>query len=185
MQLRLIALAAAAAACSPAAWAFDIDTGSDTKVRLDLTPKLSSAWRLKEPATGLTRLDVAVDPGIVNEDDGANNFRKGNISQRADLLVELDVTGPRFGGRISGTAWYDRAYLRRTDYTGTPLYAAGNPLGPVVPTVNNLPTQASNEFLPDTRRQHGRGSELLDAFVYLKGEIGGMSANLRLGKHRG
>lgn len=182
MQLRHIALAAAAA-CTPAAWAFDIDTGTDTKVRLDLTPKLSTAWRLKDPSAALTRVDVAADPGVVNEDDGNNNFRKGNISRRADLLVELDVNGPRFGGRLSGTAWYDKAYLGRSDYTGTPLFAAGAPLGPVVPTVNNLPTQQVNEFLPATRRQHGRGSELLDAFVYLKGEVGGMNANLRLGKH--
>ena len=185
MRLHPLALAALAALALPGARAFEIDTpeGSELKVRLDLTPKISFAQRLKDPSTALTRVDVARDPGVVNEDDGANNFRKGLVSKRAEVLAELDVSGPRFGGRLSGTAWYDAAYLGRSDYQGTPLFAAGNPLGPVVPTVNNLPTQAIDEFLPATRRQHGRGSELLDAFVYLKGQVGGMQANLRLGKH--
>jgi hypothetical protein len=178
-------LAALAALTAPQAGAFEIPAaeGSDLKIRLDLTPKISFGQRLKDPSTALTRVDVARDPGVVNEDDGANNFRKGLISKRAEVLAELDVSGSRFGARLSGTAWYDAAYLGRTDYRGTPLYAAGNPLGPVVPTVNNLPTQAIDEFLPATRRQHGRGSELLDAFITMKGEVGGMQTNVRLGKH--
>jgi hypothetical protein len=37
----------------------------------------------------LTRLDVAVDPGTVNEDDGDHNFKRGLISNRFDLLAEV------------------------------------------------------------------------------------------------
>jgi len=184
-MIQRTALAAAALlALAPAAHAFEIETpDQDLKVRLDLTPKFSLGYRLKEPSAALSRLDVAVDPGTVNEDDGNNNFRKGLISRRFDLLAELDVAAPNYGGRISGTAWHDGAYLGRSDYQGSALYAAGNPLGPVVSTSNNGFGQDASEFLPATRRQHGRGSELLDAFVYLKGEVGGMKANLRLGKH--
>lgn len=57
------------------------------------------------------------------------------------------------------------------------------PLGPTVSTSNNYSNQAMNEFLPATERQHGKGGELLDAFVYLKGDLGDMKGTVRLGKH--
>jgi len=171
-------------ATAPHAYAFDVGTpGSDYKVRLDLTPKYSSAYRLKNASDALTRFDVTVDPGSANEDDGDHNFKKGLISSRFDLLAELDVSGPGFGARLSGTAWRDSVYLRSSSYSGTPLYAGGNPLGPVISTSNNQTTQGAADFLPSTRRQHGRGGELLDAFVNFKGSIGGMPGNLRVGKH--
>ncbi|RVU45657.1 DUF1302 domain-containing protein [Rubrivivax rivuli] len=181
---RAAALAASTAGLGAGtAGAFTIDTDSDVKARLDLTPKLSLMQRLKERNPALVRFDPTVDPGRVNEDDGANNFGRGLVSQRADLLAELDVSASNWGLRVSGTAWYDRAYLRRNDYAGTPVYVAGNLTPGVINTANNLPGQARDEFLPATRRQHGRGSELLDAFVTMKGDIGGMRANVRLGKH--
>ena len=179
-----IIAATAALALLPAAQAFDIETPlPDYKVRLDLTPKYSSAYRLHNPSDALTRLDVTADPGVVNEDDGDHNFKKGLISSRFDLLAELDVSGPNFGGRLSGTSWRDAVYLRPNSYQGTPLYVAGNPSGLTVSTANNQPGQAPNAFLPATRRQHGEGSELLDAFFYLKGDIAGMNGTLRVGKH--
>ena len=163
----------AAALALPAAQAFDIPTPNpDLKIRLDLTPKYSAGYRLKNPSPGLT--DASQDPGVVNEDDGDHNFNKGLISSRFDLLGELDVTARNMGARISGVAWRDSVYLRPSDYT----VPAGSSS-----TSNNFSDQASNEFLPATRRQHGRDSELLDAFVYLKGEVGDMNGTLRLGKH--
>jgi hypothetical protein len=168
----------------PAAHAFEIPTPDpELKVRLDLTPKFSAAYRLKDPSSNLTKLDVAADPGISNEDDGNHNFNKGLISRRYDLLGELDVSARNWGARLSGTTWHDGMYLGRSDYQGTPLLAGGQRLGPVVSTSNNFPGQDANEFLPDTRRQHGQGTEVLDAFAYAKGEIGGMKGTLRLGKH--
>lgn len=185
MRLHRIAVAAAACAALPAAQAFTIDTPDpDLKVRLDLTPKLSLGWRVKNPSPALTRVDVAQDPGVVNEDDGDHNFKKGLISRRFDLLAEMDVSTPNFGGRISGTAWHDGAYLGRNDYQGTPLYAAGQPLPiPPVNTANNDIGQDPDEFDDATRRRHGRGSEILDAFVFAKGNVGGMPATLRFGRH--
>jgi hypothetical protein len=177
-------LGAAAAFLMPWAQAFDIETPNpDYRVRLDLTPKYSTAYRLKNPSAPLTQLDVAVDPGIVNEDDGDHNLRRGLISSRWDLLAEFDVTGPNFGGRLSGAAWRDAVYLRPNDYQGTPVLAGGVPTGLTVSTANNLPGQAPNEFLPATRRQHGDGSELLDALVFIKGDIAGVKGTLRAGKH--
>jgi hypothetical protein len=179
------ALAVAAALALPAAsHAFDIELpSSDYKLRLDLTPKYSTAVRLKNPSDALTRLDVAVDPGTVNEDDGDHNFTRGQISNRFDLLAELDLSGPGWGARISGNAWRDAVYLRKNSYAGTALYAGGNALGPTIPTSNTFTNQAPNDFLPDTRRQHGQSGEFLDAFVYVKGDVGGMKGTVRIGRH--
>jgi Protein of unknown function (DUF1302) len=179
-------LAVAAALALPAAsHAFDIElpAESELKFRLDLTPKYSAAYRLNDPSAALTRFDVAVDPGTVNEDDGDHNFKKGLISSRFDLLAELDLTGPSYGARVSGSGWRDSVYLRGSSYAGTPIYAGGVPIGATTSTSNNFSGQAPNEFLPDTVRQHGRGGELLDAFVYAKGDIAGMKGTVRLGRH--
>jgi hypothetical protein len=71
MKHRRSLVAAAVALALPAAHAFDITVPDpDVKVRLDLTPKYSTAVRLKDPSPALTRFDVAVDPGSINEDDG-------------------------------------------------------------------------------------------------------------------
>ena len=55
--------AAALLALAPAAKAFDIQTPDpDLKVRLDLTPKYSSGYRLKNPSAALTRFQgILVD----------------------------------------------------------------------------------------------------------------------------
>jgi hypothetical protein len=180
------ALAVAAALALPAAThAFDIELPADSglKLRLDLTPKYSAAYRLNNPSAALTRFDVAVDPGTTNEDDGDHNFKRGLISSRFDLLGELDLVGPSWGARLSGSAWRDSVYLRRSSYEGTPIHAGGVPIGVTTSTSNNFADQEANEFLPDTVRQHGRGGELLDAFAYAKGDIGGMKGTVRLGRH--
>lgn len=185
MKHRRTLVSVAVALALPAAHAFDIEVPDpDVKVRLDLTPKYSTAVRLKDPSSALTRFDVAVDPGTINEDDGNHNFQKGQISNRFDLLAELDVTGKNFGGRISATAWHDAVYLRKNNYQGTPVYAGGVNTGGTYPLANNnVSTQAPNDFLPATRDQHGQGSEILDAFMYAKGDVGDMKGTVRLGKH--
>lgn len=184
MRLTPLALAASAALLAwPSAHAFDLQSPDpDIKIRLDLTPKFNLGYRVNNPSAALSRLDVTGDPGLVNEDDGNHNFNKGLYSRRFDLLTELDVSGPNFGGRISATAWHDGTYLKRNDYAGTSLVAGDISLG-TVNTANNGPGQDANEFAPATRRQHGQGGELLDAFVYLKGEVAGMASTVRLGRH--
>ncbi|NDY92095.1 DUF1302 domain-containing protein [Ideonella livida] len=185
MQHRRHVLAVAAALALPAAGhAFDIDTGTDSalKVRLDLTPKYSAAWRLKDPSIA-TSVDVTADPGVLNEDDGNHNFNKGLISSRLDLLAELDVAAPGWGARLSGAGWRDSAYLGRSDYSGATPFRAGPAALGAFSTANGSAGQAPDEFLAATRRQHGQGGEVLDAFVYAKGEVGGLPGTVRLGKH--
>jgi hypothetical protein len=55
MRLHPLAIAAIAALSLPAARAFEIETPNpDLKVRLDLTPKFSVGYRLKDPSAALT-----------------------------------------------------------------------------------------------------------------------------------
>lgn len=168
----------------PAVQAMELATDNpDVKIRLDFTPKYSAAYRLSNPSAALTRFDVAGDPNVANEDDGDHNFKKGLISSRVDLLTEFDVTAKNFGMRVSGSGWYDSVYLRPNSYDGTQLFVAGVGTPTIISTASNRPGQAPNAFLPGTRYQHGKGAEVLDAFVYLKGDIDGMRGNLRIGKH--
>lgn len=154
----LLALLAA-----PAAQAIEIDTGNpDWTLRWDNTVKYSLMQRLKSASPTLS----AQMPLTVNQDDGDNNFKKGLVSNRLDLLTELDLAGPGYGARVSGAAWYDSVYNGRTDNTGF--------------TANHRPDTA---FAPETRDLMGRKAELLDAFVYGKFDLGDRPASARLGRH--
>lgn len=174
MHPRRTLLAVAAALAWPAAaHAFEIDAGDpDTRIRLDFTAKYSAAWRLKNPSSTLATVDFASDPGTINENDGDNNFKKGLVSNRVDLLAEFDATVPWGGVRLSGTGFYDDVYRKRNDNDGSQ-------------GVNNyLQYQAVDAFIPETRRRHGQNAELLDAFAFVKGDLGGgIGGTVRLGKH--
>ncbi|MBS1158600.1 MAG: hypothetical protein H6R15_1019 [Proteobacteria bacterium] len=145
-------------------YAFEIETGNpDLKVRWDNTIKYSTAWRTQNPDPSLT--------SSINQDDGDRNFKRGQISNRWDLLSELDVSYGNFGARISGAAWRDEVYLGSNDNPGFP---------------NATPNQTSvgaNQFTSATRHIHGENAELLDAFVYGKFDIGESRLTARLGKH--
>lgn len=157
-----IAIAVAAVLASSGAGAFEIDTGqTDVKLRWDNTVKYSTAFRLRERSPGLT--DDA------NQDDGNRNFGKGLISNRADLLSELDLTYQNLGARVSGAAWYDGVYNRATDNNS--------------PFTYNAVSVPASEFPGATRDLHGRKAELLDAFLFAKGEVGGMEGTVRVGRH--
>ncbi|NVM74479.1 hypothetical protein FHW83_000239 [Duganella sp. SG902] len=162
---RGLAAAAVAAALQTAAasgWAVEIESGNpDVKVRWDNTVKYSNAFRLKSAAPGLI-----VD---ANTDDGDRNFSTGLISNRVDLLSELDLGYKDSGLRISGAAWYDSVYNRRND---------NNSAG----TASQL-SVGSNEFTDSTRKLHGKKAELLDAFVYSRFDVGSAAASVRLGRH--
>lgn len=161
-----VAAAWAALSGPPAAWAVDIDVGNpDVALRWDNTLKYSAAARLKD-----------ADPVLLanpNNDDGDRNFGKGLISSRLDWLTEADITWrKRFGARLSGAAWYDEVYNRSNDNPG---FAGG-----AFPNQVSVPP---NEFTDATRRLHGRRTEVLDAFVFGRFEVGDTSASVRAGRH--
>jgi len=144
-----------------AADAVELDTGTAAKMRWDNTVKYSTAWRMEEPSpTFLANR---------NGDDGDRNFRRGLISNRIDLLSELDLTYNNVGARISGAGWFDELY-HRPNHNDSPG------------TVNSF-SVPSNEFPAATRELHGEKAEILDAFVFGNGHIGSVPASLRIGKH--
>lgn len=163
------ALAAAVLAqfsLSPQAWALELETNSpDIKVRWDNTLKHSSALRMKDASSVL----VNNPPASINQDDGDRNFGKGLISNRLDLLSELDASYRNFGMRISGAAWNDDVYNKSTDNNS--------------PFTSNAVSVPNAQFTDATRKLHGRKAEILDAFVYGRAQLGEMGASFRLGKH--
>jgi hypothetical protein len=112
-----------------------------------------------------------------NYDDGDRNFDKGTVSNRLDILSELNVTYKKnFGFRVSAAFWYDQQYRDSlgedsrpySNYNATP-YSFGN----------------SNIGLPDqTKRWHrGPDGEVLDALVFGRVEVGGVPLSIKVGRH--
>ncbi len=143
--------------------ASDFNTGNpDLKVRWDNTLKYSAAFRTE------ARSDKLI--GDPNQDDGDRNFDTGVISNRVDILSELDASYKgQFGVRFSGAGWYDSVYN-----------SSNNNDSPA--TINHSSTP-SNQFARAARDIEGRYAELLDGFVYAGGQVGDMSAKMRVGRH--
>lgn len=148
---------------SASAFQFNM-SDSDYSVRWDNTLKYSSAWRLKDQSSKLTKGQTAL-----NQDDGDRNFDKGLISNRLDILSEMDISYRNFGARVSGAAWFDTEYQKDTDNDD--------------PARANQRSVAFDEFTDDTRHLHGGDAELLDAFVYWNGELADKSLSVRFGRH--
>ncbi|MEJ8814682.1 DUF1302 domain-containing protein [Variovorax ureilyticus] len=163
---RQVALAALATFSGVHASAFEFDTGNpDLSVRWDNTFKYSAGWRLKDQDPALLR-----GP---NTDDGDRNFNKGLISNRLDVLTELDaVYARRYGFRYSAAGWYDSVYNHPNDNPG---FAGG-----AFPNQISVPY---NEFTGATRDIHGRKAETLDAFAFAGFDLGSTSGTVRLGQH--
>lgn len=118
----------------------------------------------------------AQDPALLagaNYDDGDRNFDKGLVSNRVELLSELNaVYRSNFGVRISAAGWYDTVYNTSNDNPG---FAGG--------AVPNQSSVGPNQFTATTRRLQGRDVELRDAFVFYKFNPGEMPVMVRLGRH--
>lgn len=155
---------AAATLLVTGAHAFEIDSGdSGLKIRLDTTLRYSGGVRLKAQQPELSTLG----PVTTNQNDGNNNFKKGELfSNRLDLLTEFDVVGPRYGLRVTAAGWYDAIYNGNTDNTTA--------------TSNHRP---ANEFPSETRRIMGRDVEVLDAFMFANFALGDRAASVRFGRH--
>ena len=173
-RLSTLAVAATLVHLHAPTQAMDIPTGNpDLRFRIDNTVRYTAAARVKERSPALATTVFGPTPGTfvgtnnINQDDGDNNFNRGIVSSRFDLLSEMDFAYKGLGARVVAAAWYDQAYNRGNDNTTT----TANKLGP------------ANEFLESTRRLMGRKAEFLDAFVYGGFEVGGLPVNLRLGRH--
>ena len=160
-----LTLAAALVAGFPSAQAFEIQTGNpDLSLRWDNTLKYSAAWRLQDPSSTLSEGQVAL-----NQDDGDRAFDKGLISNRLDILSELDMSYRDFGARVSAAGWFDTVYQDDNDNDD--------------PARANARSVAYDQFTDDTRHLHGGDAEILDAFVYWNGALADKATSVRLGRH--
>lgn len=152
-----------ALAVSGAANAASINAGNpDLSVRWDNTLKYSNAFRVKD------RSDEITPPDAPNADDGDRNFDKGLVSNRFDVLSEIDVVYQNYGFRVSGAAWYDTVYNESNDNDSP---STVNQFGP------------ADEFSDETQELHGRDAELLDLFATGFWVIGDSALNVRAGRH--
>lgn len=157
---------AAMAACSGAAYAFEIPTGNDKmNIRWDNTVKYNAGWRMENRDRKLG--DSWAMQG------GEHRFDKGDmVTNRVDLLSEFDFIYDRHNGfRVSAAAWYDAAYDRDVD--GHPAYQRAG-LGTAYPN-NRLPNSVS--------RWYTSSGEILDAFVFGRLEISGQPIDIKAGRH--
>ncbi|MGL4316109.1 MAG: DUF1302 domain-containing protein [Pseudomonas sp.] len=171
-NLSAIGLAVMFAQLAPSqAMAFVFEVGNpDIQARWDNTVKYSSAFRVEGRSSDLITDDASDNRNTINLDDGDRNFSKGLISNRFDLLSELDISYKNYVGmRVSGAGWYDTVYNQDNDNNDASR-------------VNHTSAPA-DEFTDSTRDLHGRDAELLDAFVYINSDIAGRPANARLGRH--
>jgi hypothetical protein len=163
-RLKLVALAIASSVSS--AYAFNFETGNpDLRISLDNTIKYSTAFRVKDASAALTDGD-----SNKNQNDGDNNFDKGMVSNRLDLLTQFDASyKDRFGVRVTGAAWYDDVYHGSTDNDN------------VDGTSNHTPAK---EFSDKAEEVMGGDAEILDAFVYARFPfVDGMEGTIRVGRH--
>lgn len=147
---------------APGVQAFEIDTDNpDLRLRWDNTVKYSNAFRVEGQSNQLTARP--------NHDDGDRNFDRGLISNRFDLLSEVDLTYKNVGARVSGAAWFDSVYNQDNDNDS--------------PATANALSVDNDEFTRDTEKLHGRKGELLDAFVFGRFDVGDAKATVRAGRH--
>ncbi|BBO81161.1 hypothetical protein DSCO28_17270 [Desulfosarcina ovata subsp. sediminis] len=141
--------------------AYRFNTGNrDLQIRWDNTVKYSCSLRLEKQSDELIN--------SINQDDGDRAFSRGLISNRFDLLSEMDIVYKQVGMRISGAAWYDTVYHDENDNTS--------------PSTSNSFDSRYNEFTDDTEELHGGDAEILDAFVFGRKGFGETEISIRAGQ---
>ena len=150
---------------TPPAYAIDFDTGNqDVKLNMINTFSLNLATRLQNRSH---LIDTA--SGGTFSQSNAYFGSKGDITaERLDLLSEVNFSyKKRYGFRVSGAGWYDRAY---GDHPATG--------GSVVRSY-----YVNDEFTPIVKRFYaGPSAEFLDAYVYGRFDLGPVPVDIRFGK---
>ncbi len=147
------------------AGAFEIATGSDDLVlRFDNSLRYNLAYRTDAQNNAIL--------GNPNADDGDRNFDEGIVSNRLDVLSELDLSyGKSYGLRASAATWYDDRYRTRVGNDSTA-------------TSNHLENgQPALGLSSGADRFGGPNGELLDAFVFGRFTVGDVSTYLKFGRH--
>ncbi len=163
----LLAGAIAALLGSATSQAFMVTNTSDMRVLWDTTAKYSTMYRLQDQHDRLIADTQGTWP---NTDDGNRNFDSGIVSNRVDVLTELDVIYKRkYGLRLSAAAWYDSEYMGENDNDSE---STANPM-----------SVDYNEFTKGTEELHGQNAEMLDYFLFGRTRVGKRTLTGRIGSH--
>ena len=146
--------------CSPVA-AADLYHSDGLDVRWDNTLRYSAGFRLFPYDAALVS-----DP---NYDDGDRNFAPGIVSDRLDLLSEIDASYGDMGLRVSVAGRYDTVYHQRNANDSPATF---NPIS--VP---------HDKFTRAVSRLHGADIQLGDAFLYDNFTLAGAPVSFRLGRY--
>jgi len=145
--------------------ATEIDLGDpDFAVRWDNTLRYTLGERAQAPSAKILNSS--------NFSDGDRNFQHGIVTDRLDLLSEADIVYKNaVGARVSGAFWYDNAYSELNEASSrTP----GN-------AVNGIPNSSLSDYAK--RLFEGPSGELLDAFAFVKTDVGDVGLSLKVGRH--
>jgi len=181
-KLFVYSVLAAATAAAMQAQAFKFDTADDWDVRWDNTVKGNLMVRVQDQDPSVYDPNRAVPRAAAAlADDATYSVDHGNfVSQRADLLSELDVIWQdKYGFRVSGAGWYDFAYDGNSD---APQSGPTQGFPDAYSTWGSLSVRPG-EYTDAAKDLHYRGGELLDAFVFANFEVADASANVRVGRH--
>ena len=136
-------------------------------INWDNTIKYSNAFRITGQNSTLINA-TGTDVGATNQDDGDRAFNKGLISDRGDILSEVDLTYGDVGIRASGAGWGDSAYLGTSANTS--------------PQTFNAYSVNYNQWTEGARDLALGHAELLDAFAFGKFNIGSSTLSVRGGQ---
>ena len=153
--------------CTSASHGFQLDTNPEWDIRWDNTVRYNAMFRVEKEDGKLA------DPSAENTlfDDATRSFDRGLVSNRIDLISELDVIWKtQYGFRVSGAAWYDDIYNKSNDHPSTSL-SWGSPSARV------------GTFNDHAEDLHGQDIELLDAFAFANFRLGETDLNIRAGRH--
>lgn len=139
-----------------------IQLGADTTLAYSLTLSHTLSSRLGKPAK-----EYLAD---LNSDDGTRNFDRGSlITNRSNALGELRLRHDNLGAMLRASTFYDHAYRGSNDNDSP---GTVNKIGP------------HDEFTAITRRDSGRSSRILDAYVYGNWAVGDEQyLSVKAGRH--
>lgn len=162
LKLSPLAFAVGLALAPAAQSAPTIELGDDTSLSYSLTLSHTLSSRLKKPSNKYLN--------DINNDDGTRNFKRGSlINNRTNALGEVRLRHGDYGGMLRASTFYDSVYRSSND-NKSPA------------TVNKIGRH--DHFTSTTKRDAGRDSRILDAYVYGDWSVGDSQyLSLKAGRH--
>jgi hypothetical protein len=159
-------LAGACASCPPSL-ALQYEVGEwDFSVDTSLTG--AAQWRTESRDRGIS--------GVLNDNDGNNNFDTGLVSAKGSFILELGGRRDDFAFFIRTDGLYDYMYEQEETDLSQKNYLTYNG---AIPNGGDV---KRGDFPDETLDEHGKRLRLLEAFVNYQFELGEQRGSVRLGR---